>query len=428
LIAISVLAGWLIPAVGSVLPNGWMLMKVNTTLVLLCSVLSLGLARSKQSKWRIVVSRTLAVVVFLMAITVLLEYSFHISVGIGALQFDTLLAADSGSSRPGRMSPQTASSFALLAIVMFFIRVWKRSAGHVVDILVFCLCQLVMVIVAGYAFGVLQFFGISSSTRTAPQTLLCLLLLSFVAFGRRTEYGFFSILLGTGIGSKIARYAAPCAVLVPFALEAGRAMVGRTQLLSTEYSTALITSLAAVIGFGVLLLLAWRVYSLEEDIHDLSLRDDLTKLFNRRGFLLQAERALQTAQRSESPFSVLFIDLDGLKQVNDSLGHETGSAFLCEMAELLRESFRESDVIGRIGGDEFVVAGLTSAAGIHHASRRLEESANKRNQERSHAYSLSFSLGYVTSEAGREELLEDLMNRADIAMYATKRSKVLSRG
>jgi len=393
-------------------------MKANTALLVLLSALSLTLSRNRRSEWAFFLGQLAGVLVFLVAVAVLLEYLTHVSFG-----FDTLPAPDSGSSQPGRMSPQTAICFVLLGITATFIRIRKRPAAQVIDCVVFCLSSFVLVIASGYTFGVLHLFGLSHSTVTSPQTLVCLLLLSFVAFGRRAERGVFSILVGIGVGSKIARIAAPFSLLVPFMLEAGRLRILRMGLFNEEYSVALVTVLAAVLGLGLILTFAWQIESLEQDIRDLSIRDDLTVLYNRRGFLLLAERALQLARRTGTPFSLLFIDLDNLKRVNDSLSHDVGSNFICEMADLLKICFRETDVIGRIGGDEFVVAGVASLSGIRLSARRLEKAVASRNLTEGHRYPLSFSFGHVTSEAGRKESLDELLNQADSAMYANKRNK-----
>jgi diguanylate cyclase (GGDEF)-like protein len=252
-------------------------------------------------------------------------------------------------------------------------------------------------------------------------------LLAFVACGRRSEYGVYAILLGHGIGSKIVRIAAPVALLIPLALEAIELGLMHRGLMDASYSTALTTSLLAMLAFGIVLMLGWRIDKLESAISDLSLRDELTGLYNRRGFFVLAGQALRRAHRSRTPLSVLFIDLDHLKQINDTYGHDAGSMFLVEVADLLKRSLRESDVIGRIGGDEFVVTSDAGDAGIQLAAQRLQQAALLQNSQPGRQYPLSFSLGYATSEVDRPESLEDLVSRADKAMYAAKQLKQLAR-
>jgi diguanylate cyclase (GGDEF)-like protein len=178
-----------------------------------------------------------------------------------------------------------------------------------------------------------------------------------------------------------------------------------------------------MLAFSLIVLLAWRINSLEQEVHDLSLRDELTGLYNRRGFYILAEQALHLAERTRQPLSVLFLDLDNLKRINDGLGHDVGSLFLREVADLLKGFFRESDVLGRIGGDEFVIAVDFDQATVTAISARLEEEAVARNAEPDRAYPLSFSVGHVTFEPGTQTTLEDLLDNADQAMYMTKRRK-----
>ena len=272
-----VLCAWLVPAIDPLLFPGWALMKANTALLILLSAASLALSRSEAVAPRRI-SQALAAVVALVAVIMLLEYLSRFSFGM-----DTWLAADRGSPRPGRMSPQTATALLLLGIIEFFIRAKGRKASLVVDLLAFCLCPLVMVIVSGYAFGVLRFFGLSTATRTSPHTLVALMLLSFVAFSRRAEIGIYSVLAGPGIGSRIARIAVPFTLVTPFVLEAVRFSMVKAGIVSAPYATALVTVTAAVLGFAIILLLALRIDSLEQEIRELSLRDQLTGLYNRRG-------------------------------------------------------------------------------------------------------------------------------------------------
>jgi diguanylate cyclase (GGDEF)-like protein len=189
------------------------------------------------------------------------------------------------------------------------------------------------------------------------------------------------------------------------------------------YATAFLASLAAAIALSMLLFLTWRIHRMEIEIHDLSLRDELTGLYNRRGFYLLAEQALRLAHRSKLPFSVLYIDLDDLKQINDSLGHSIGSTFLSEIGEILHATLRETDVLGRIGGDEFAVAGQFSQESIALVAQRLNETSVQRNAEGRRSLPLNFSIGYVTAGEDWRGSLDDLLSGADVAMYREKRRK-----
>ncbi len=177
----------------------------------------------------------------------------------------------------------------------------------------------------------------------------------------------------------------------------------------------------------LLLVLVWRINTMEKEIHDLTLRDELTGLYNMRGFYLLGEQTLRLAQRAELPFSVLFVDLDGLKKINDDLGHTMGSTYLAETGDLVMACFRETDVKGRFGGDEFVVAGQFSVVGIELAATRLRSMAATHNEKNPRKYPLSLSVGWVTLDHPSKESLKELVRRADEAMYREKRSKKVAR-
>jgi diguanylate cyclase (GGDEF)-like protein len=117
------------------------------------------------------------------------------------------------------------------------------------------------------------------------------------------------------------------------------------------------------------------------------------------------------------------VDLDDLKQINDVHGHSIGSATLSETAELLQATFRETDVIARVGGDEFAVAGQFSDSAISVAILRLRDASNERNSVAGHRVNLSFSIGQVTSILTEHESLDALLEKADQSMYEEKRRK-----
>ncbi|HZL26933.1 MAG TPA: GGDEF domain-containing protein [Acidobacteriaceae bacterium] len=417
LVAGTVFMAWLVPPLQRLLPTGWDLMKANTAGLMLLCVVSIVLEQPRRPARSVAVSRALGACIALVSAATFSEYLFHISVHL-----DTLLSADAPSLMPGRMSFQTALAFIMLGIVLGNLRARKRALAWLVDALTLGVALIMLIVTAGYMYGALDLFGMSMQQRLSPQTLFCFILLTFVVFNRRTEYGVFSILVDDGIGGKTARLAAPCAFLLPFLLSAVRGLVTRSSLLPEQYAIAVAAALLALISFCFILLLSIRCKSLEAAIRELSTRDELTRLYNRRGFYLLAEQALRLAYRSRETFFLIFIDVDNLKQINDGLGHEVGSKLLHEMATLLQATFREVDVIGRLGGDEFVVAGKGGHDDIEGALTRLADAAQASGKRTSKQYSLSFSLGHVTT-AGNTETLDDLLKRADSIMYESKRSK-----
>ena len=162
---------------------------------------------------------------------------------------------------------------------------------------------------------------------------------------------------------------------------------------------------------------------LQAELHNLSLKDDLTGLYNRRGFLALAEHELKSLHRAKG-LLLIFADLDGLKEINDTFGHQAGNLALVKTAEILRDSFRHSDTIARLGGDEFAIfsIGATGQAAEIMATR-LQEKLKSYNAQKNHPYPLSLSTGMVA--CGPESMLSitELMAQADAAMYEHKQSK-----
>jgi len=165
----------------------------------------------------------------------------------------------------------------------------------------------------------------------------------------------------------------------------------------------------------------------EATIHTLSLVDELTGLYNRRGFLAFSKQHLNSVQRTNKGVMVVYADLDGLKQINDSFGHKEGDRALAKAAELLKETFRSSDVLGRLGGDEFtVLAAVESEDGAEILISRLEQKFKSYNALKAAPYKLSISIGTALLNPGAKDSIEDLMAAADKSMYQNKRQKKVS--
>ncbi len=164
----------------------------------------------------------------------------------------------------------------------------------------------------------------------------------------------------------------------------------------------------------------------EDEIAALTLAtvDELTGLSNRRGFQAVASKALAVCDRAERPATLLYLDLDRFKQINDELGHEAGDRALVEMAWLLVDSFRDSDVVARLGGDEFCVL-LTGATEdqVKRPLAQLDAAIQQRNEAEDARFELAYSVGFVGYDRGRHASLEDLMREADRRMYARKRQR-----
>jgi diguanylate cyclase (GGDEF)-like protein len=152
--------------------------------------------------------------------------------------------------------------------------------------------------------------------------------------------------------------------------------------------------------------------------------DELTNLSNRRGFESLAGHALGLCRRLGRPASVLYFDLDKFKQINDRFGHAEGDKALTSFASLLAGNFRESDVIGRLGGDEFgVFLTNTALADAEPVLQSFERAVQQFNQHGQREYDLQYSVGVLELDAVRHHSIADLMQGADALMYERKKQR-----
>jgi len=161
----------------------------------------------------------------------------------------------------------------------------------------------------------------------------------------------------------------------------------------------------------------------ERSIEALTFVDDLTGLFNRRGFSMFASQQVRLAARTGQHVVLVSLDVDGLKAINDGFGHAEGDRAILEMAVLLRRSFRESDVVARFGGDEFVVlATETETRGAESALDRLARLISLRNAEDGQPWRLDASFGWTRVDPRSAPPLGELLAEADARMYEAKRA------
>ena len=161
----------------------------------------------------------------------------------------------------------------------------------------------------------------------------------------------------------------------------------------------------------------------EEALLALSLIDELTGLHNRRRFFVLADQYIKLSVRTKKRLLLLFIDMDGLKWINDHYGHHEGDHVLIGLANLLKKTFRESDIIARMGGDEFVVLSESTDEKGEIVMTRLHENIRDYNTKISQDYKLSISVGAAQFDPQYPISIDDLLSKADALMYAQKRKK-----
>jgi len=161
----------------------------------------------------------------------------------------------------------------------------------------------------------------------------------------------------------------------------------------------------------------------EAQLQHISISDELTGLFNRRGFMTLADKHLKVAQRCGKDVFLLYADFDNMKWINDTFGHAVGDNALVETAVILKNTFRQADLIGRVGGDEFIVlmSEVSNNRGEEVGIERLEQEIDKANSRPNRKYKVLLSLGSVHYNHTEPATIDELMCEADRLMYQHKR-------
>jgi len=193
-------------------------------------------------------------------------------------------------------------------------------------------------------------------------------------------------------------------------------------------SSVVLFGIAAVLLIAVIISVSRATQYLQdrqrvlEELRALSLSDELTGLYNRRGFFILAEQQIKIAARTRRSMLLVSADLDGLKGINDRFGHQEGDRALVDAAQILRQSFRESDIHSRIGGDEFVVL-VTEKPEINPdvLFRRLKENLEVFNRRVKRPYPFYISMGVAIFDPQNPVSLNELLVQADKSMYRNKK-------
>jgi diguanylate cyclase (GGDEF)-like protein len=182
--------------------------------------------------------------------------------------------------------------------------------------------------------------------------------------------------------------------------------------------------ISVVVSYIVINLITTQQKAKEEELKALLITDELTQLHNRRGFFLLAEQLTKLADRMKKPLDIMYLDLDGLKWINDTYGHDEGDAALIAVAAILKRLFRRSDIIARMGGDEFVVMRVgTAEHGNGIIQERVTSALQKYNEVHDDDYPISVSMGFSRYDPASPASLDQLLKEADESMYRDKKDK-----
>lgn len=161
---------------------------------------------------------------------------------------------------------------------------------------------------------------------------------------------------------------------------------------------------------------------MEEQLRALANTDELTGLNNRRGFFTLAKQQLKLANRKKRKILMISIDVDNLKEINDKFGHSEGDSALIETAKILKKTFRDADIIARIGGDEFVVLQMIDTdSSSKVVTSRLQKNLATHNIKKKHTYDLSVSFGLTQYNPESPCSISELLSQADKLMYRHKK-------
>jgi len=356
---------------------------------------------------------------FIGAITVIDQLFFSQTVGVLATY--------------SRTPPITATTFLALGLALLLLDEETRQGRRPSQLLSLWGGFAATMSLGGYINGATATYRIFSYTPVAVYTSLLLCMMSAAVFFARPRVGIAGDLTGRFLGSAMARRFLPAVIIVPVLAAWIRMRGQRAGLFGTELGLTLNVTTNVVTLSLLVWLNARQLNKAEESLeevreaknilYDASLRDELTGLYNRRGFLTFAEGQFKLACSGRRELLVVFADVDGLKAINDRYGHSEGDQALKKAAEVLLTVFRDTDVVARLGGDEFVVLALDcTPAGLVRINAHFDKLLRTLN-DLDKPWKLSISVGAVHVDSRHQLSIEELLGKADGIMYDQKRAK-----
>lgn len=434
LVGILVLVGWALDVemLKRMVPT-LVAMNPSTAICFILLGVSVWASHSEdQSTAAITLIRCTAFVVLVAGSLKLCEIAFGWAIGVDQIFFQQKLSLDA-SLPPNRMAPNTAFNFVLLALALIF--PWRKGRGRfeisTYLILISILGSFLPII--GYLYGTKPFYGIGQYIPMALHTAFTFLFLGVGMLLVRPERTVVVTLFDGGISGMIVRRLLPAVIVLPVMLAWFRLEGQKLNLYDNELGAAFVV-VAQILVLGVIVW--WNSFVIlrldkqrkeaEDRLSELVLTDDLTGLRNRRGFALLAEQELKLAKNKRMGIVLwcLYADLDGLKTINDTLGHDAGSQAIVHTAAILKATFRDSDIVARLGGDEFsILAATNTLDGGHLLIERLQSNVAAFNVRENLPYKLSLSFGIVMIDAHEMLTLDEIVKSADAKMYLDKQAR-----
>lgn len=409
---------------------------VTAICFLLLSVSLLLMRSGKAARKTLFIAKACSGIVVLIGLLKLIEIIFGLTIGIDQLLFGNKMADDI-TGQPNHMAPNTALNFVFLGCALLLLDKTIMRKFYIAQALVIVCLIASLIPVIGYAYGARMLYGIGQYIPMALHSAITFLVLSIGILMSRPDHGLALTILDKGIGGVVARRFLPAIIYLPIITGWLRLEGQRLGLYENELGTTLMVVTHTLTLFILVLYNSFMLHRLdtqrklaESQLKELTLKDDLTELRNRRGFLLLTEQELMLARNKRIGLDLwlIFADLDGLKQINDTLGHQAGSQAIIHTAEILRTTFRETDVIARIGGDEFAILAVTNDADSGNVLvSRIKNNLRAFNARENLPYRLSLSVGAVRVDPDSSSSITELLDAADQAMYEQKRMSRQSR-
>jgi diguanylate cyclase (GGDEF)-like protein len=414
-IGVAVLAGWAfgVERFMTVFP-GSIRMKPNTAIALIGAAVALLVEWRHGAMW---LRRLMAGVPLLFGAATLFQYITGVAVGIDQLFFHDAVQ----KIYPGRMAHVTAINLVVIALALLCTSARPRWTGAAQLLALACgLCSLFAIV--GYLYGVPVLYGSIRYTSMAFHTGVSFLLLSLGTLFIHPEVGLAAHFWSPSSGGEVARHLIPLAIIVPIGLGAAfvqpRLNFGEMRLgLALSVMTSVIAIVALITSLSRSLSSAERQ---RLDAERNSTTDELTRIHNRRYFERRLDDELQRAARSGAPLSLILVDIDHFKNVNDRYGHLAGDAVLQWVASIAGGALRGSSVFCRYGGEEFAIivpdATLSQAAAI---AERVRAAVARSPWAPEH---LNLTVSAGVAEGCVDDTPRLLVGRADEALYLAKRN------
>lgn len=354
--------GWVldVTALKNVIP-GTVVMKASTASALVSVGASLLLLRDPTVHgWRRAIGISCAVFPLAMGLAFLSEFVLGLNLRIDEFPFRDAVGRAQRVPFPGRLAPTTAVNFVLVGLGLLLFDRPPRRGWRPAEVLAVPVALVASMSLIGYIYSIPAFYGPGSATKMAVNTAVCFLALATGLLLARPHGRLMALVTTTAPGGMMARRLFPFVVLLPLMLGWLRLKASDAGVFGDRVGTWWLTA-ATIVG---MVLLIWRGAArlnradegrkeLEGRLYELANHDQMTGLFNRHRFEEEMVRHAARVRRHGGSTTLMMLDLDGLKQVNDHLGHEAGDALIKAVSGAIASRVRKTDVAGRLGGDEF---------------------------------------------------------------------------